>query len=210
MSFRDGDTALPARQRFDLVIVNHPERWWSASRKQLVDQGDPDLEDGVQRYADRDSIRWHLLADFLSQVAAKLDAADYMVSEVLPNTVVVFVDSDPDGYTPEEALILESWFDPYEFPRADAWETRSGNGRHRLHGLWAHSPGAALPVRSHLLDFMDDIGSEHLASTIRTQAEIGLAQLPAVVRERSPHYVLQLQLAMRAVFDPDAPTWSPA
>ena len=196
---RKDESAESARLRFDIVIMNHPERWWSATRTLLVDQTDPDLEDGTQRHADRDTIRWHLIAAFLSQVSAKLDAGDYLRSAVLPDTVVIDVDSAPDGYTHEEALILESWFDPYEYPRADAWETHSGNGRHRLYNCFLHRPDATLPVRSHLLDFLDDIASEHLAATIRAQAEIGLAQLPAVVRERSPHYAHELQLATRAV-----------
>lgn len=196
----DSRNTEPRTMRFwiDLISVDHPERWWTATRRQLVDQTDPDVDDGAQRHADRDEIRWHLVAAILSQVSAKLDARDYRDSKELPHTANVDVDSPPDGYTPAETAIITSWFTREEFPRADAWQTVSGNGRHRLYNVWLHRSDAPLPVRSHLLDFLDDIDSEHLAATIREQAAAGLARLPTIVRERSPHYAAQLRLATEA------------
>lgn len=187
---------------FDLVEVNHPERWWTATRRQLVEQTDPDVDDGAQRHPDRDEIRWHLLGAMLSQISAKLDARDYRDSDALTDTVEVDVTGDPAGYTLPEMRILESWFSFGSYPKADGWDLASGDGRHRIWNIFAHRPDAHLPLRSHLLDFLDDVDHEHLAATLREQAAKGLAELPVVVRERSPHYMHQLRLATQITVRP--------
>ena len=186
------------RFTLDLLEISRPERWWTATRLQLVDQADPDLEDGAQRHPDRDDIRWHLIGAMLSQISAKLDAGDYRDSAVLTNTAELDLTSDPSGYTLDEIRIIESWFTFGSYPKADGWQLASGDGRHRIWNVWRHRPDAQLPMRSHLLDFLDEIETEHLAATIREQATAGLAELPEVVRDRSPHYVHQLRLATQA------------
>lgn len=186
--------------RFDVVNVEiqRPTRWWLASRLLLSEISDPDVDDGVQRHADRDELRWHILGDLLTGISRALQEGDYVTSKSDELSVVVDVDHIDGGLTLAEAEVLDSWFSHQEAPRADGWSLAPANGRHRLWNVWRHSPQAIVPVRSVLLDFTDEIETEYLARTIRDGARVGLGNLPAVIEKTSPAYVAEIRQALNA------------
>jgi hypothetical protein len=187
---------------FELVEVSWPDRWWTATRTQLTQLVDPDEEDGQQRYDDRDDVRWDVVGELLEQVSTRLDAGECRASDVLTDTVEVDLVSPQGGVTLQELRILESWFTFGEYPRADGWDEVPGTGRRRIFNVWKHRPGTRLPLRSLLLDYVDDVDTERLADAIRRQATEGLPAIPAAVRSRSPRYVDAVTRALDVVRDP--------
>lgn len=183
--------------RFDVrsIDLTHPERWWLATRTLLTELVDPDIEDGAQRHDDRDELRWNTLGAILTEISVALQQKNYRRRGDDPHLVTIDVTPVEGGLTLAEAEVLESWFTYDESPRGDAWNVTVSNGRHRLFNVWAHHTNAALPIRSDLLDYTDEVDSERLAETIRDSATAGLASLPTIVRGRSPEYVAQLHAA---------------
>lgn len=158
---------------------------------------DPDIDDGRQRWPDRDDIRWDEIGLIITGVSLALADGSYDESQLLDDAVSVSISAPDGGLTLSETRILKSWFTFAEAPRGDLWVNDLVNGRHRLWNVWKHAPSAILPIRSGVLDYTDDVDSmgESFAATIRDNATMGLNKLPADVITRSPLYVAALAKA---------------
>lgn len=177
--------------------IPRPERYWMATAGLFPGMVDPDIDDGRQRWPDRDDIRWDEIGLIITGVSLALADGSYDESQLLDDAVSVSISAPDGGLTLSETRILKSWFTFAEAPRGDLWVNDLVNGRHRLWNVWKHAPSAILPIRSGVLDYTDDVDSmgESFAATIRDNATMGLNKLPADVITRSPLYVAALAKA---------------
>jgi hypothetical protein len=160
---------------------------------------DPELDNDRPFRRDRLEIRWRVLGRILTELSGRLQRGEYSPSAEFANTVEVAFAPPPGGLSVTEITILDSWFAPGDAPRADAWHTELLDGRYRTWNVWAHDPSAWLPIRSPLLDLIDDIakGGPYLAASIRERAVYGRRMLPTIVARRSPLYTAALEDAQK-------------
>ena len=128
--------------------IPRSERYWMATAELFPGMIDPDVDDGRQRWADRDDIRWNEIGRMITGVSRVLGAGSYAEPELLDDAIEVSTAAPVGGLTLSETKILESWFTFAEAPRGDLWDNDLVNGRHRLWNVWKHAPVAILPIRS--------------------------------------------------------------
>lgn len=153
---------------------------------------DPDVEDGRQRWEDRDTIRWQLIAEVVQELGAKLANHEYPAVQEEDSTVYDLSAPERVALTPEERKIVAKWFSNVEAPRADPWADHLENGRHRLWNVWKAAPDSVLPILSDLLLWEDSIAEmgEEFARSILLSSKVGTLQMAgnAPVRGRSVAY----------------------
>ena len=181
------------------VKIDRPERFWLACKDDVLELCDPDVEDGRQRHRDRDTINWARIGRYMERIGAVLrDACDRR------GDVEVEVRISDGGFTAEEENVIWSWLSSAEAPRMDPGDPVPVDGRHRLWNVWAHSPDAILPIRSALLDLVDDVPNEDdsFAAYVRMCSSAMLTRVPTEIVERSPAYVAELIEASMMLFTP--------
>jgi len=172
------------------VRVPKPEQWWVAARDDLPE---PTLV-ADEPWSEDENSRWAPIAGVINAVAAALATGGYTVDPDEPASAWVPVDLE--GLDRLDRSIVRSWFHPGpEAPRGDAWAEDVGQGSRRLVTAWRAAPDALLPVRSELLQHLDDVPifGEALTDVLAHSATEGLPRVPAAVATRSPQYVDELR-----------------
>lgn len=172
------------------VLMPHPERFWLAARSDVVLASDPDVEDGRQRWPDRDTIDWARIAAIVADAGVRIARQQLGVDEDGDQMLVV----DDNGLSGTERKVVASWFRGGQVPSSDPGRDGVEDGRHRLWNAWKHAPDVVLPIHSDVLHYVDDIAEMPQLEAI-TAAEAGrvLKEVGAGVAFRSPHYVRELQ-----------------
>lgn len=133
--------------------VRHPERWWLATRRDLPWLTDPDVDDGRQRWTDRNELDWAAVGEAVVSIGFRLTTGSSSVDPDDPTYVIV---PTPWVLPEPEATVARSWWGS-EAPQGDVWSTGLVNGRHRLWNVWRVAPQAQLPVRSDTLEYLSDV-----------------------------------------------------
>ena len=168
--------------------VRHPERWWLATLRDLPWLTDPDVDDGRQRWDDRDQLDWAGVGEAVVAVWSWLASGEADPDE--PATVVV---PAPWVLPPAEAAVVRSWW-AAEAPQGDVWSDELTNGRHRLWNVWRVAPAARLPIRSDTLGYMDDVpGMPQLAASIRDSVATGLKAAAQPLLAGNSRHVAELR-----------------
>lgn len=181
----------------ELVEVGQPARWWVASPGDLPLPHDPRTRshtpvDGPEAQ------RWRALARALDQVSHGLLCVGWSHRPGPVRTRVDTAGLDRFGWG-----VLTAWFAEgplSDVVRADAWSGVTVSDARQLRRLWSVAPGARVPVRSNLLDRLDDVTAvgEVLGPVLAHEAEDGLRLMPARVAARNPCYIAELRRVVRA------------
>lgn len=182
----------------DKVEVARADRYWIAAREDLPWLGDPDVEDGSQRHADRDEVDWRAIGTLLTSISASLADGGWSIDhDELSGELAIIAVSENPGLVLRDLEVLESFFSAAEKVCGDPSSEDLTNGRHRLWNIWKHLPDAHLPIGSAHLSFqddLDDLRDEDRAHFYEASAEL-LRATPEAVARRSPAYMRALARA---------------
>lgn len=130
------------------INVPDPRIWWrtSANRLSRFVPEDPDEKDNYQRWEDRDSVNWELVAREVVRAGNSLAQMKWPLFENTadPETTRVSVDVAKNTV---EARIVERWF--ILPPSFDPWNRTVTDGRHRIWNTLPYFNKTELvPIRS--------------------------------------------------------------
>ena len=169
------------------VFLSNPERFWLAARSDIPYLSDPDVDDGYQRWADRDELRWGEIARVVEEAGQRVVAGGVYIDEEQDQLLDLWI---PDWFTPAERKVVTSWFKPSSSPHRDPWADASmGDGRHRLWNTWKRAPDALLPIFCYSLSYLDDLGEARLQASIQQ----GLDSTASEILNRSPLLAAELR-----------------
>ncbi|WP_454150963.1 hypothetical protein [Microbacterium lacticum] len=145
-----------------LIPVAAPRLWWrtTAGNVRRWVPGDPDIEDGHQRHADRDAQRWPLIASVVARVGDALAAGAWQQDPDVEGYGLVALDGYPGDLTRTEQDIVAAWFRSSEAVQFDPWFEPLTNGRHRLWATMPHFGAGLIPIRGGALGYANPADTE--------------------------------------------------
>lgn len=132
------------------IYIYEPNFWWRADAKQVRKfvPVDPDVDEGLQRWGDRDEQRWNLVAQAVTQVSRALAAGEWELSD-RDNYGLVGI--DVEELTDSEKNIMEEWFGACQSVCMDPWSASLTDGRHRLWSTLDFLGSEPVPIKGYAI-----------------------------------------------------------
>ncbi|ERI36452.1 hypothetical protein M707_16260 [Arthrobacter sp. AK-YN10] len=146
------------------IFISEPNFWWRADAAQIRKfvPVDPDVDDGRQRWDDRDEQRWNLVARAVTQVSQALAAGGWEQEEDQGSHGLVRI--DVEGLTTTEKKIVRKWFSSDEPVRMDPWFEPLQNGRHRLWSTLDFFGSEPVPIKGDAVGYANPADAEALGA----------------------------------------------
>lgn len=163
------------------IYVSKPNFWWraDAGRIQEYVPFNPDVEDGHQRWPDRDDQRWDLVAQAVIQVSRALAAGEWEPDEE-DGRAYGLIRIDADELTRTEKKIVRAWFGAAQPVRVDPWFEPLQDGRHRLWATLEAFGTELVPIKGDAVGYANHLDTEMLGKDWPTFFEKNLEDLAAV------------------------------
>lgn len=131
------------------IVVAEPNFWWrvSPANRHHVVAVDPDLDDGHQRWPDRDEQRWDRIAKAVGEVSQALTDGAWVADTDEGWEWRATVEIETKDLTQTEHRIVQEWFGRAQPVRMDPWFSPLSNGRHRLWNAGPHFESTLIPVK---------------------------------------------------------------
>jgi hypothetical protein len=163
------------------IYISEPNFWWRADAEQIRKfvPVDPDVEDGHQRWDDRDEQRWNLVAQAVIQVSRALAAGRWEPDEE-DDGAHGLVRIDAEELSSTEKKIVQRWFGGAEPVRMDPWFEPLQNGRHRLWSTLNFFGSEPVPIKGDALGYATPADTEVLGQNWQQLFEMNIQDLAAV------------------------------
>ncbi|WP_314192007.1 hypothetical protein [uncultured Arthrobacter sp.] len=162
------------------IFISEPNFWWRADAAQIRKfvPVDPDVDDGRQRWDDRDEQRWNLIARAVTQVSQALATGGWEQEEDQGSHGLVRIDAG--GLTDTEKKIVRKWFSADESVRMDPWFEPLQNGRHRLWSTLDFFGSEPVPIKGDALGYANPADTEVLGQNWQQLFVMNVQDLAAV------------------------------
>lgn len=146
------------------ISISEPNFWWRADAGQVRKfvPVDPDVDDGRQRWDDRDEQRWNLIAQAVIQVSQALASAEWESDD--DDIDHGWVRIDAGDLTKTEKKIVQKWFSAAEPVRMDPWFEPLQNGRHRLWSTLDFFGSEPVPIKGDAIGYANPADAEVLGN----------------------------------------------
>lgn len=165
------------------IYISEPNFWWrtDAARMRTFVPLDPDVEDGHQRWDDRDEQRWDLIAEAVIQVSKALAAGEWEPDDEEDdgrNSCLIQIDAGE--LTGTETKIVRRWFGAAEPVRMDPWFEPLQNGRHRLWATLDFFGSELVPIKGDALGYATPLNTQELGENWHRLFKMNVRDLDAV------------------------------
>lgn len=163
------------------IFISEPNFWWRADAGQIRKfvPVDPDVDDGHQRWDDRDQIHWDLVAQAVIQVSHTHAAGGWEHDEE-DDGAHGLVRINAEGLTAQEKKIVQKWFSMDEPVRMDPWFEPLQNGRHRLWSTLDFFGSEPVPIKGDALGYANPADTEVLGQNWQQLFVMNVQDLAAV------------------------------
>lgn len=163
------------------IFISEPKFWWRADAGQIRKfvPVDPDVEDGRQRWDDREQIRWGLVTQAVIKVSQALAASEWERDEE-DEGAHGLVRIDTEDLTAQEKKIVQKWFSMDEPVRMDPWFEPLQNGRHRLWSTLDFFGSEPVPIKGDALGYANPADTEVLGQNWQQLFVMNVQDLAAV------------------------------